>query len=155
MAREKSLEEIYEKLHSFCQPQCDCCECIVHKKFPLHKCGRGYTFRIDTGTADNVPEKEAVEIYKFLSDFYGWESQKIADKEEINHPTRYAGGKYECIEVMADVFGIEAVKSFCLLNAFKYLWRSEHKNGVEDIRKAIWYLEYYVRIFEKGVEENE
>lgn len=73
----------------------------------------------------------------------------MADVEEINHPTRYAGSKYECIEVMADVFGIEAVKSFCLLNAFKYLWRSERKNGVEDIRKAIWYLDYYAKIEEK------
>lgn len=73
----------------------------------------------------------------------------MADVEEINHPVRYAGGKYECIEVMADVFGIEAVKSFCLLNAFKYLWRSEHKNGVEDIRKAIWYLDYLVKIEEE------
>ena len=56
-------------------------------------------------------------------------------KEEINHPSRYAGGKYECIEVMKDVFGVEATKHFCLLNAFKYIWRQEHKNGVEDIKK--------------------
>lgn len=42
--------------------------------------------------------------------------------DEIDHPTRYAGGKYECIDVMTDVFGVDAVKSFCKLNAFKYLW---------------------------------
>lgn len=67
-------------------------------------------------------------------------------QEEINHPSRYAGGKYECIDVMQDVFGAEAVKHFCMLNAFKYLWRAEKKNGVEDIKKAVWYLNKYIEL---------
>ena len=69
-------------------------------------------------------------------------------KEEINHPERYAGGKYECINVMVDVFGVEAVKHFCLLNAFKYIWRQEHKNGVEDIKKSVWYLNKFIELSE-------
>ena len=73
-------------------------------------------------------------------------------KDEINHPDRYAGGKFECIEVMADVFGKEAVKDFCLLNAFKYIWRQEKKGGVEDIKKAMFYMDYYIKLTE---EENE
>ena len=67
-------------------------------------------------------------------------------KDEINHPDRYAGGKFECIEVMADVFGKEAVKHFCLLNAFKYIWRQEKKGGVYDVKKAIWYLNKYIEL---------
>ena len=67
-------------------------------------------------------------------------------KDEINHPDRYAGGKFECIEVMADVFGKEAVKHFCLLNAFKYIWRQEKKGGVEDVKKAVWYLNKYIEL---------
>ena len=67
-------------------------------------------------------------------------------KDEINHPDRYAGGKFECIEVMADVFGKEAVKHFCLLNAFKYIWRQEKKGGVHDVKKAIWYLNKYIEL---------
>ena len=68
------------------------------------------------------------------------------EREEINHPDRYAGGKFECIDVMLDVFGADAVKHFCILNAFKYLWRSEKKNGVEDIKKAVWYLNKYIEL---------
>ena len=67
-------------------------------------------------------------------------------KDEINHPDRYAGGKFECIDVMADVFGREAVKDFCLLNAFKYRWRQEKKGGVYDVKKAIWYLNKYIEL---------
>ena len=70
--------------------------------------------------------------------------------DEINHPTRYAGGKYECIDVMTDVFGVDAVLNFCKLNAFKYLWREEHKNGIEDIRKAVWYLDKLIEISDKN-----
>lgn len=68
--------------------------------------------------------------------------------EEINHPTRYAGGKYECIDVMSDVFGLDAVKSFCKLNAFKYLWREQNKNGVEDLKKCAWYLDKLIELTE-------
>ena len=60
----------------------------------------------------------------------------------VEHPNHYATGKYECLEVMKEVFGIEAVKHFCLLNAFKYLWRADRKNGSEDIEKAAYYLNY-------------
>ena len=67
-------------------------------------------------------------------------------KEEINHPDRYAGGKFECIDVMIDVFGADAVKHFCILNAFKYIWRAEKKNGVEDIKKAVWYLNKFIEL---------
>ncbi|MBS7389628.1 MAG: DUF3310 domain-containing protein [Oscillospiraceae bacterium] len=73
-------------------------------------------------------------------------------KDEINHPDRYAGGKFECIEVMADVFGKEAVKDFCLLNAFKYIWRQEKKGGAHDVKKAIWYLNKYIEL--SDINEN-
>lgn len=60
--------------------------------------------------------------------------------DPVNHPMHYDSGKFECIEVMRDVFGGEAVEDFCVCNAFKYLWRCREKNGYEDIAKAIWYL---------------
>lgn len=67
-------------------------------------------------------------------------------KEAVNHPDHYKHGTYECIDVMIDVFGKEAVISFCHLNAFKYLWRSKLKNGLEDLEKAKWYAEKEVEL---------
>ena len=66
----------------------------------------------------------------------------------VNHPAHYKGEKYECIEVMIEVFGKEVVKNFCKLNAFKYLWRSDKKNQTEDIQKAEWYLNKYKELGE-------
>lgn len=58
----------------------------------------------------------------------------------VNHPSHYNQGKFECIDVMVETFGKEATKNFCLLNAFKYVWRTNKKNGKEDIEKAVFYL---------------
>lgn len=58
----------------------------------------------------------------------------------VTHPSHYTQGNIECIDAMVSAFGKEATAHFCHLNAFKYLWRTEHKNGLQDIDKAIWYL---------------
>ena len=71
-----------------------------------------------------------------------WESAT----EAVNHPSHYNQGKYECIDVMVETFGREATQNFCLLNAFKYIWRTGEKNGVEDVKKARWYLDKYLEL---------
>nr|DAS82787.1 MAG TPA: nucelotide kinase [Caudoviricetes sp.] len=68
--------------------------------------------------------------------------------DSVNHPSHYATGKYECIDVMLEIFGVEAVKTFCLLNAFKYNYRTGNKNGLEDIKKAKWYIDKYIELSE-------
>lgn len=60
--------------------------------------------------------------------------------DPVNRPAHYTSGGIECIDAMQAEFGAEAVKDFCLCNAFKYLWRHRNKNGVEDLKKARWYL---------------
>lgn len=64
------------------------------------------------------------------------------ENDIVNNPQHYHTGKYECIEVMREVFGDEAVEDFCLLNAFKYLYRCRLKgNYIEDLKKAKRYIE--------------
>lgn len=64
-------------------------------------------------------------------------------KEMVNHPSHYNQGKREVIEEMRILFGDEAVKSFCRLNAYKYLRRAEFKGTKkEDLDKAEWYMDY-------------
>ena len=61
----------------------------------------------------------------------------------VNHPSHYKGNKFECIDVMLDTFSKEEVEAFCKLNAFKYLYRANKKNGMEDMKKAEWYIKKY------------
>jgi hypothetical protein len=78
----------------------------------------------------------------------GWEPVGEARHagESVNHPSHYNQGKFECIDVMVETFGKEATQDFCLLNAFKYVWRTGEKNGVEDVKKARWYLDKYLEL---------
>ena len=64
----------------------------------------------------------------------------------VNHPPHYCVGGLECFDVMKHVFGVEAVKIFCRLNSFKYLFRSENKNGEQDIAKDNWYTAKYLEL---------
>jgi Protein of unknwon function (DUF3310) len=57
------------------------------------------------------------------------------EKETVNHPAHYN----------QHPSGVEAIQicehmTFNVGNAMKYLWRADHKNGIEDLRKAIWYI---------------
>ena len=62
----------------------------------------------------------------------------------VNHPSHYNHGGMETIDKMIKLYGIEKVKAFCELNAFKYRDRAGYKESsnsgiTRDIRKALWY----------------
>ena len=69
--------------------------------------------------------------------------------DNVNHPAHYESGQFECIDVMVETQGVEAVQDFCICNAFKYLYRHRRKNGKEDIEKARWYINKYLELEEK------
>lgn len=71
----------------------------------------------------------------------------------VNHPSHYETGKFECIDVMVETQGVESTIDFCICNALKYLYRHKRKNGLEDIKKARWYLDKAVELEEANHEE--
>lgn len=59
----------------------------------------------------------------------------------VNHPPHYKGNGIECIDVI-EAFGL----GFNLGNAVKYILRAGKKGDrIEDIRKAMWYLEREIK----------
>lgn len=78
--------------------------------------------------------------------FYDLETQKSLGEDVVNSPSHYQSYYKEgvdCITAMQSAFGKPAVAHFCLTNAFKYIWRHSSKGGMQDIDKAIWYLNKY------------
>lgn len=72
-------------------------------------------------------------------------------KETVNHPSHYnREGALEAIDEMILLFGVEEVKIFCKLNAWKYRYRAADKNGEEDIAKSDFYIKYYKKLCEEG-----
>lgn len=63
------------------------------------------------------------------------------------HPNHYKlPGGMEVIDVEVALFGKEAVKEHCLCTAAEYILRHKGKNGVEDIRKAHWWIEKFLEL---------
>lgn len=66
-------------------------------------------------------------------------------EDNVNHPKHYQG-KHECIDEMIAMFGVEAVKHFCMCNVYKYRYRAAAKNGQEDLDKADWYMDKLIEL---------
>ena len=66
--------------------------------------------------------------------------------DNVNKPAHYNAGKVECIDALeAATIGLTGIEAVCTANAIKYLWRWKHKNGVEDLKKAKWYIDRLVK----------
>ncbi len=65
--------------------------------------------------------------------------------DKIN-PDYYKTGGIECIDAIESaVQGKDPFSAYCTGNIMKYIWRTESKNGIEDLRKAKWYLERMIK----------
>jgi len=61
-------------------------------------------------------------------------------KDNIN-PSHYRQGSVECIDALdAATVNKKGLDAICTANIIKYLWRCEEKGGLEDLKKAQWYL---------------
>lgn len=78
-------------------------------------------------------------------------------ENHVNHPSHYQSKNgLEAIDVMEafteNLTGAEAVNTS---NVLKYICRWKNKNGLEDLKKAQWYLNRLIGVVEeKNKEEN-
>lgn len=59
----------------------------------------------------------------------------MEDNDVVNNPKHYNShpSGVECIQITEHM-------DFVLGNALKYIWRADLKNGIEDLKKAQWYI---------------
>ena len=70
--------------------------------------------------------------------------------DNVNHPDHYKNNGIECIDIIIFILGKVGVKFFCLGNVVKYIFRYPRKNGVEDLKKAAWYLNKLIELEEEA-----
>ena len=95
-----------------------------------------------------------------ICDFDEWTDDKLAiaydhvyknSPDMVNHPKHYTQGGIECIDALkAATVGKRGIEAVCVANVIKYLWRYEEKNGIEDVRKAKWYIERLLKELEES-----
>lgn len=152
MSRSKK-EEI---LNSYCNSIDDCDNCELMKKYD--KKTNEWTDEyacVFSDMSDDMLDK----CYKWYKEIKqaACENAKAKycevepDADMVNHPSHYTQGGIECIDALkaatVSKTGIEAV---CTANAIKYLWRYEEKNGIEDVKKARWYIDRLIKELENG-----
>lgn len=62
----------------------------------------------------------------------------------VDKPAHYNNGEIEAIDYIKQQLGNEFY-AYCEGNVHKYLHRYGYKNGVEDLRKARWYLDKLIK----------
>ena len=75
--------------------------------------------------------------------------ETVKEDDPVNHPKHYTDGRIEVIEYIED-----KNLGFCLGNAIKYISRAgkkEKDKEIQDLRKAVWYLERRIYELENNV----
>ena len=78
-------------------------------------------------------------------------------KDNVNHPDHYkTSSGLETIDVIkAFTDGLEGIQATDTGNILKYICRWKKKNGIEDLKKARWYLEHLIKEVEDESAEIE
>lgn len=98
----------------------------------------------NTQTARSVGIKNMLDTTELSPAFSIDTKENNSNKDNVNHPKHYNQhpSGIECIEIIQWY-------NFCIGNAIKYLWRnglkteqgmSNKEKQIEDLRKAIWYI---------------
>lgn len=83
--------------------------------------------------------------YKKIIEEFEMEERKT---KMVDHPPHYNQSGIECIDAIQAVTE-EGFEFYLQGNILKYLWRYRYKNGVEDLKKAEWYLKKLISVKEK------
>ena len=127
--------EMIRTLVKFCDKYHDCNICL------LEKFSGGVMCDFDKWSDDKLAIAYD-HVYKNMD-------ENVPDM--VNHPQHYTQGGIECIDALkAATVGKRGIEAVCVANVIKYLWRYEEKNGIEDIRKAKWYIERLLKELEES-----
>jgi hypothetical protein len=108
------------------------------------------------------PQEVKSELQKVKSECKKGKCVEMAERIEgptrndpVNHPAHYTAGGIECIDAIAAALAshTDPMDAWLTGQVIKYLWRWPMKNGVEDLRKARFYLDRLLeRVHPQGKE---
>lgn len=72
---------------------------------------------------------------------------RTVTNDNVEHPAHYNMGKIETIDYIESVTSCfnDGFEGKCVGDVIKYISRYPFKNGIEDLRKAKWYLERLIK----------
>jgi len=73
------------------------------------------------------------------------QSDNIELSKLVNHPDHYTNSSIETIDMIESITA-EGFHYYLEGNILKYLARYRHKNGIQDLQKALWYLNKLIEV---------
>ena len=73
--------------------------------------------------------------------------------EKLNNrvnPSYYKKHSFEAIDIIEDQMNNEEIDGFYAGIILRYILRAEHKHGLEDYKKAKWYLDRRLNMLKQG-----
>lgn len=155
-------DEMVRTLVNFCDKRIGCPGCLLEKfpgedfcnfdEWPYDKLAVAYDHVYKSGEdcLDGSHLKD-IKLNAEPDEFpaIGIEAENRPDM--VSHPKHYTQGGIECIDALkAATVGKRGIEAVCVANVIKYLWRFEEKNGIEDVRKAKWYIERLLKELEES-----
>ena len=149
MTRDEKIAVLDECCHFY--GRCDSCE--LRKKYDV----KTDKYTDDYGCVfDDMDDEMLEKCYNWCKEIGPAPCENAeaeccgVEPDMVNHPSHYTQGGIECIDALkaatVSKTGIEAV---CTANVIKYLWRYEEKNGIEDVKKARWYIDRLIKELEE------
>lgn len=79
-----------------------------------------------------------------------------SDDKMVSHPSHYQSESgLEVIDVIAAfTSGLSGIEATDTGNIIKYACRWKHKNGVQDLKKIMWYAQHLIDHLENEKENN-
>ena len=131
------VKEKREEIERYCNSRATCENCRLDKvSFPFTACYK-----------QTIEDRD---IEYFHSILFPEKELNIPGNDPVNRPSHYTDGKIEVIDFIED-----KKLGFCLGNAIKYIARAGKKDPtkeIEDIKKASWYLNRYLKELEEASE---
>ena len=142
-------DEMVLALDKFCDEQKDCSCCLLEKFSDSCNFNRWSDDKLAIAYDHVYKNSEARLDGGHLKNEEVKMDENVPDM--VNHPKHYNQGGIECIDALkAATVGKRGIEAVCVANVIKYLWRYEEKNGIEDIRKAKWYIERLLKELEES-----
>jgi len=74
--------------------------------------------------------------------------KEVKASDLVNSPPHYNQAGIECIEAILAATH-EQREGYLQGNIIKYIWRYRYKNGLEDLKKARWYIEKLIEVYKE------
>ena len=79
--------------------------------------------------------------------YLGGVKKQDSSIDMVNSPIHYNKAGIETIDALEAML-VDGFDYYLQGNIVKYLWRFRYKNGIEDLKKAQWYLNKLIEVYD-------